>query len=392
MSPATDWSRLIGLVGVVLLLTVLAHWLVRRKGGWGALRRRVVRELAAAAHGFAKPVRTELRHRRGLRLLRRLLRDPSGWADADRAVRRAAAEHPGTLPYAVLLGSDVAGVYVAHGQDAGGPAEPWERDAAEPHLWWISRADLGSGSMVAERPPLLVCVGTAGPDAVLLDLAAGPSALSVTGAPRTARAVLQALAAQADVRLPAGRVRVGTGVHPHYTGTADVFDRLGAGDYAVCAQPPERALPAGARLLTLGVAHGSTRILEADEEGFLRPYGAPASLRVDALPLGRAVARLVGTLPPVPGDGEGGGTTTAPAAGLPSSEDDLVEQGLPGGPAEAVSAAAPAPAPVPAPRTESGALTAAGPDAPASRDGDLAEPASQGPAGVSASTARPSSS
>ncbi|MEU9286935.1 hypothetical protein AB0D57_20030 [Streptomyces sp. NPDC048275] len=387
MSPAADWSRLIGLIGVVLLVIVVAHWLVRRKGGWGALRRRVVREVAAAARGFAKPVRTELRYRRGLRLLRRLLRDPSGWADAERAVGWAAAEQPGTLPYAALLGSDVVGVYVAHGQADGALPAPWVGDPVEARLWWISRADLGSGPAAAGRAPVLVCVGTAGQDAVLLDLTAGPSAVSVTGAPRTARAVLQALAAQADVRLPAGRVRVGPGVHPRYTGSADVLDRLGAGDYAVCGEPPERALPAGARLLTLGVAHGSTRILEADGEGYLRPYGAPASLTVDALPLGRAVARLVSTLPPVPGDGGGGGTTTtAPAAGVPSSDDDLVENGPLGGTAEAVSAAAPAP------RTPSGASTAAGPDALTPRDGDLAEPASQGPAGVSASTARPSSS
>lgn len=390
MSVPAGWTRLIGLVGLLILVVVVAHWIVRRNGGWGALRRRIVRELTTAARAFATPVRTELRHRRGLRVLRRRLSDPSGWRDTETALRRAAAESHGTLPYAALLGGDLVGVYIAHRRGDGALPEPWVRDAADPCLWWISRSDLGVGpfDVSTGRPSVLVCLGVAGAEAMLLDLTAGPSAVSVTGAPRTARSVLQALAAQIDVRLPAGRVTVGAEVHPRHDGPADVLHRLGAGDFAVSAEPPERALPHGVRLLTLGVAHGSTLILEADRDAFLRVHGDSAARAIDVLPLARAVGRLVGVLPPVPRGEAGSGTAVPPVAdGLPA-DDDLVEDGS--GPAVAVSATAEVI--VPASPARSGATITDGPDAPPPQDSDLAEPAEFGPAGISASTARPSSS
>ncbi|MEU1623361.1 hypothetical protein ABZ479_39470 [Streptomyces sp. NPDC005722] len=384
MNVPAGWTRLIGLVGLLILVVVLAHWIVRRKGGWGALRRRVVRELTTAARAFATPVRTQLRHRRGLRVLGRLLRDPSGWADAATALRRAAAQRPGARPYAALLGTDVIGVYVAHGHGGEGVLpEPWARDAAEPRLWWIGRADLGTAPETGRREaPVLVCLGRAGTDAVLLDLTAVPPAVSVTGERRSARAVLQALAAQLDARLPAGRVVVGAGVHPRHDGPDDVFERPGTA-YAVSAEAPDRNRPAGVRLLTLGVAHHSTLILEADRDGHLRLHGGPPALTVDALPLARVVARLVHALPPVPGDDEGAGPNPPKALHTLSADDDLVESGLPSA-AMAVSATAPRPEPATAPATPAAAE-------PGDED-DLAEPAAFGPAGVSAATARSSSS
>ncbi|MFE0633219.1 hypothetical protein ACFW3D_40615 [Streptomyces sp. NPDC058864] len=385
MNAPAGWTRLIGLIGLLILVVVLAHWIVRRKGGWGALRRRVARELTTAARAFATPVRTELRHRRGLRVLGRLLRDSAGWTDAATALRRAAAERPDARPYAALLGTDVVGVYSAHGHGEGALPEPWARDAAEPRLWWISRSDLGTAAETGHggEAPVLVCLGRAGADAVLLDLTAVPPAVSVTGERRTARAVLQALAAQLDARLPAGRVVVGAGVHPRHDGPADVFERPGSG-YAVSAEAPERNRPAGMRLLTLGVAHHSTLIIEANRDGHLRLHGGPPALTVDALPLARVVSRLVHTLPPVPGDDDGAVPNPPKALRTPSADDDLVETGLPPT-AMAVSATAPRPQPAPAPAAPAAAE-------PGDEDGDLAEPTAFGPAGVSAATARSSSS
>ncbi|MDX3239247.1 hypothetical protein PV392_26885 [Streptomyces sp. ME03-5709C] len=382
MNVPAGWTRLIGLIGLLILVVVLAQWIVRRKGGWGALRRRVGRELTAAARAFATPVRTELRHRRGLRVLGRLLRDRAGWADAETALRRAAAERPEARPYAALLGTDVVGVYMAHGNGEGALPEPWARDAAEPRLWWIARADLGGTPETGRgQAPVLVCLGRAGTDAVLLDLAAVPPAVSVTGERRTARALLQALAAQLDVRLPAGHVVVGAGVHPRYDGPADVFGRPGT-RYAVSAEAPERKLPAGMRMLTLGVAHHNTLILEVDRDGHLRLHGGPPALAVDALPLARVIARLVRTLPAVPEDDAGAGPNPPKTLRGTSPDDDLVETGLPPT-AMAVSATAPRPEPGPA---------AAVPAAEPGDEDDLAEPTAFGPAGVSAATARSSSS
>ncbi|WP_431950783.1 hypothetical protein [Actinacidiphila sp. bgisy167] len=378
MNVPAGWNRLIGLVGVLILAVVLAHWIVRRAGGWGALRRRVVREVTTAARAFATPVRTELRHRRGLRVLGRLLRDAAGWADAETALRRAAAERPGTRPYAALLGTDVVGVYVAHSHGEGALPRPWARDAAEPRLWWIRRADLDRGAETGRgRAPVLVCLGRADADAVLLDLTAVPPAVSFIGERRTARAVLQAVAAQLDVRLPVGDVVVGAGVHPRHAGPADVFDRPGA-RYAVSAEAPERSRPAGVRLLSLGVAHHSTLILEADRDGNLRLHGGPPALTIDALPLARVVARLLRSLPPVPGDDDG------PGPDRPSFhsalDDDLVEEGFSSA-SMALSATARRPDPGSAPAAAEHAA-----------DDDLAEPTALGPAGVSAATARSSSS
>lgn len=381
MNVPAGWNRLIGLIGVLILVVVLTHWIVRRAGGWGALRRRVVREVTTAARAFATPVRTELRHRRGLRVLGRLLRDAAGWTDAETALRRAAAEGPGARPYAALLGTDVVGVYVAHGHGEGALPRPWARDAAEPRLWWIRRADLGRAPETGRgRAPVLVCLGRADADAVLLDLTAVPPAVSFTGERRTARAVLQAVAAQLDVRLPAGHVVVGAGVHPRHAGPVDVFDRPGV-RYAVSAEAPERDRPAGLRLLTLGVAHHSTLILEADRDGDLRLHGGPPALTIDALPLARVVARLLRSLPPVPGD-DGAGPDR-PTSFHSAADDDLVEAGFSPAPM-AVSATAR--------RPEPGSALAVPAAAEPGDEGDLAEPTALGPAGVSAAPARSSSS
>ncbi|MFD9003618.1 hypothetical protein ACFV0T_22015 [Streptomyces sp. NPDC059582] len=386
-----------GRAGLLVLVLALTHWLVRRKGGWKALWRRIRREVVLTARAFSTPVRTELRYRRGLRLLVRLLRDPSVWADAERATALAAAVHPAARPYGVLAGPELIGVLVAaKGTSLPVPPEPWAADDSDPRLWWIARTDL-TGELPDGTPPLLVCAGLDAGYAVLLDLRGGPTATSVYGAPRaarTARAVLQALAAQLDARLPEGRVAVADGVHPRFPGpTAAETVALPGIDVAVCAEPLDRPLPAGVRLLSLGVARGRTRLLEVGHDAVLTVHGAPATGQVDVLPLSRAVARTLSGLPPYSGDADDDVRPEAvPAPRRPvevrpmigdltepdlAPEPDLDADGPSAAEPTGVSATRPSP---PAPVPPARAVTAASvPDA----DDDLAEPATSGTAGVS---------
>ncbi|MFG3023640.1 hypothetical protein ACGFZQ_34755 [Streptomyces sp. NPDC048254] len=382
-------TTLLGLVGLLVLVFAVTSWLVRRGGGWKALWRRLRREITLTVRAFTGPVRTELRYRRGLRLLVRLLRDPAVWADAERATALAATVRPGVRPYGVLAGPEWMAVLVAADGDAlREPPEPWAADETDPRLWWIDRADLTDDT---EDPaaPLLVCVGHDMGHAVLLDVRSGPPALSVFGPPRaarTARAVLQALAAQVDARLPEGRVAIAAGVHPRHPGaTATATVGQPGIEVAVCADPLERPLPSGVRLLSLGVARGRTRLLEIAPDSTLTAHGAPAAARVDALPLSRAVARTLSALPPCPDrpDDEAArpqDVTSAADPDLLPDEPDLDAGAAPVAEPTGVSATRPAPeaepavAPVPAP-------------APAAEsDDDFAEPSTSGAAGVSASS------
>jgi hypothetical protein len=301
-------TRWMGLAGVLILVLVLIHLLVRRTGGWRLLRRRVRRELELTAKACSQPVASQVRYRRRLRLLTRELRSPAGWADAERAIGYATTLRPGFEPYGLLLGKDQVGVLVAGEASGGNLPAPWSRDGKEPRLWWIARSDLADYSVApAFAPaelrdaPLLVCVGTdsTGRAAVLLDLLAGPVTIAVYGVPRTARAVVQAVAAQLDVRLPAGVVEVADGVHRGHPGMSvtEAVSRPGVW-FAVGAEPLESALPSGVRLLSLGVARGSSRVIEALPDGTLRVHGAAEWLRVDPSPLPRAVARSVRRLAP----------------------------------------------------------------------------------------------
>ncbi|MER7186857.1 hypothetical protein ABT404_46625 [Streptomyces hyaluromycini] len=179
-------------------------------------------------------------------------------------------------------------------------------------------------------------MGTDGRHAVLLDLHTGPPAVSVYGAPQPARTVLQALAAQVEARLPAGTVAVSSGVHPRYEGVnaAEIADLPGIG-FAVLADPVDRPLPDGVRQLALGPARGRARLLAADAGGMLTVHGATPIERIDAMPLSRAVVKVVHTLPPLPvsgGPDREPPLTAAPvtrlvppSAGDGASDDDLLE-------------------------------------------------------------------
>ncbi|MFF7591747.1 hypothetical protein ACFZCK_30130 [Kitasatospora purpeofusca] len=315
-------TTLIGIGGVLVLLAVLAHLTARRAGGWRAFRRRLRRELAATAAAFAAPFAARLRYGRQLRTVRLLLADRAGWADAERAVLDA-GRVAGARPYAVLLGAHTVGVLVSCGPGRPpGPPEPWVVDAADPRLWWAARDELRSTAADGGPAPLLALVGTDGPAAVLLDLATGPAVTEFGGDRVLAHAVLQAVAAQLDARLPVGAVMVADGVHARHAGPAPAealaaADRVAADGepaFAVCPVPPAGFRPAtGARLLVLGGARGSARLVTVDRDG-LRLRGT--ALRVEVVALARATARILRALPPYP--------AFAPAE---LDDSDLVEPG-----------------------------------------------------------------
>jgi hypothetical protein len=264
--------------------------------------------LVLTARAWSEPVAAQIRYRWRLRFLTRELKSPRAWGDAERAISYAAAVEQGFEPYGLVLDKGRIGVLVAGGAPIGHLPTPWSRDEREARLWWIARRDVDGYSVApgftpagVKEAPLLVCVGvdSTGRAAVLLDLLAGPVTVSVYGVPRTARAVVQAVAAQLDVRLPAGAVEVAAGVHRAHQGmsVSEAVRRPGVW-FAVGAEPLESPLPAGVRLLSLGVARGSSRLVEALPDGSLRLHGAPDWLQLDPFPLAKAVARSVRHLPP----------------------------------------------------------------------------------------------
>ncbi|MFF0338787.1 hypothetical protein [Kribbella sp. NPDC004875] len=289
----------LGYIGVALLVVILVNLLVRRLGGWKKLFRFVGRETKRTVRAFTEPIRARRRYKRRLRLLTSVLRDRERWADAEQAIVAAAAVSPGMAPYAVALAKERIGVLLAGASDLEPPA-PWAADPQDPRLWWIARTDVPETGSVRELP-LLVCAGidTGGTTVILLDLLAGPRILSVYGVDRTARAVVQAIAAQLDVRLPVGAIEVADGIHPRHDGLPleEAARRLGAW-FVVGAGPLPGPLPAGRRMVALGVARGSSRLLEALPDQTLRLHGAAPWLRIDPLPLAKAVARSIRRLPP----------------------------------------------------------------------------------------------
>ncbi|MGW6196255.1 hypothetical protein ACWF0M_08915 [Kribbella sp. NPDC055110] len=289
----------LGYAGLVLLFLVLLNLLVRRLGGWQKLIGWIGRQIKQTVRAFAEPIAARRRYRRRLRLLIQALRDSEGWAEAERAMIAAAGISPGVAPYAVALAKRRIGVLVAAASDLE-PPEPWSADARDSRLWWIDRSELPETGSVREMP-LLVCIGTdsTGGYVLMLDLLSGPRTLSVYGVDRTARAVVQAMAAQLDVRLPVGAIEVAEGIHPRHDGMPleEAARRLGAW-FVVGAGPLAGPLQAGRRMLSLGVARGSSRLLEALPDQTLRLHGGATWLRIDPLPLAKAVARSIRRLPP----------------------------------------------------------------------------------------------
>ncbi|MFI9601966.1 hypothetical protein ACIHCX_19315 [Streptomyces sp. NPDC052043] len=298
--------RWVGIAGAVLLCFLLLRMWAMRWGGWRKAWARLCRELAITVHAFAEPVRAWLRYRSTLRLLVRRLSTPAVWRDAERALTAARVAAAPGRPYAALVGTDTVTVLLA------GP------DNAEP--WTMTRAELPPVTPeAADARPLVVAIGAMEHGAerrcVFLDLAVGPPVVSVTGDERASRALLQAVAAQLDMRLPDQLVVVAEGVHHKHPGlpVRDAYrearktpPRLGLAPVLVAAGlpdplPPELAAPPGdapaLRTLVLGPGRGYVRSLLTERYGRVAVIGTPLLARCDAL--GRAVARVLDKMPPV---------------------------------------------------------------------------------------------
>ncbi len=306
--------RVLGILAAVLVAFLLLRYVAMRLGGWRAAWVRVRRECALTAHAFVAPLRAWLRHRRSLRLLVRALRDPATWRDAERglAAARQAAAPAGGRPYAALIDADTVTVLLA-----GRNVPPSEEDPDDPPgQWSLDRAGLPPVIPAPDQPyPVLVALGEREGRCVFLDVATGPPLLSVEGDRRSRTALHQAVAAQLDARLPEGLVVVAEGVHRRFPGppvraayrnAAGTRPRNGIAPVLVTAElpdplPPGLAAPpdepSGPRIVLLGPGRGYQGTLLTDRHGQIVVVGTPLLVAGNAL--GRAIARVLGTLPPV---------------------------------------------------------------------------------------------
>ncbi|MEV8379138.1 hypothetical protein AB0P21_40755 [Kribbella sp. NPDC056861] len=295
-----------GVAGLAILAFVLLHLLVRRFGGWVRLYRRIKREVLLVIRSWTRPLTAAIRYRRRLRLLTQALRDPATWTVVGKAFDLAARHDTDLVPYCAVASGKQIGILLAGPIGDGVVPEPWRQDPIDQRLWWIDRRELidpqtaGPTAPAREEAPLLVCLGldSTGKYVVMVDLLAGPPAVSVYGAPKASQGVVQAIAAQLDVRLPVGAVEVASGVHDHYPGLllSEAVRRPGAW-IAIGAEDLEHPLPRSVRLISLGVTRGRGTLLEVRRDGSLRWHGAADWLEIDHLPLSRAVALSIGSLP-----------------------------------------------------------------------------------------------
>lgn len=325
-------SMVLGALGLVIAVLVIANRAARRIGGWRVVRRWVRRESRLTANAFTAPLRSWVRYRRQLRLLGRLLDDPDVWRTGERALRAAHAAAPERCrPYGVLVGDgadDGLVCVLIAGRDVPEPPPPWVADDRDPRMWWsayeewhdLQPTGLPAGLAIGDgpgwdeepvAPPVLIAaVGVDGGRAVFLDLAAGAPVTSLDGDERVARPLVQALAAQLDRRLPPGAVTVADGVHPRHAGPPvaralrDAARWSEANDgpaFVVCQGPLPDAVAdlagdVGTRVLAYGRTHGRARLLTVDREGLLTVHGTPLRVRATSVP--RAVAAAIGSLPP----------------------------------------------------------------------------------------------
>lgn len=309
--------RVLGIAGALLLVFLLLRVWAMRWGGWRAAWARLRRELAVTRYAFTAPVRAWYRHRSGLRLLVRRLGAPDTWRDAERALAAARLAAAPARPYAALVDSDSVAVLLAGtGLPQPDPDGVWWAEPDEPERWLVARADLPSVTPeAADIRPIIVAVGEADRSAAFLDLAVGPPVLSVTGNDRAATALVQAVAAQLDVRLPSPLVVVAEGVHQNYPGppvrsayrtARETPPRLGIAPVLIAAElpdplPPEFAAPPGddptVRAVVLGPGRAYVRSLLTDRHGRVAVTGTPLLARCG--PLGSAVAKVLPSIPPV---------------------------------------------------------------------------------------------
>ncbi|MCX4853966.1 hypothetical protein [Streptomyces canus] len=309
--------RLLGIAGALLLVFLLLRVWAMRWGGWRSAWARLRREVAVTRYAFTAPVRAWYRHRSSLRLLVRQLGTPATWRDAERALAAARLAAAPARPYAALVGTDSVAVLLAGTElPQPDPDGAWWAEPDEPERWLVARADLPSVTPeAADVRPIIVAVGDADRSAAFLDLAVGPPVLSVTGNDRAATALVQAVAAQLDVRLPSPLVVVAEGVHRDYPGppvrsayrtARETPPRLGIAPVLIAVElpdplPPEFAAPPGGdpavRAVVLGPGRAYVRSLLTDRHGRVAVTGTPLLARCG--PLGRAVARVLPSIPPV---------------------------------------------------------------------------------------------
>lgn len=306
--------RWCGVLGLALTVFLLIRWRAKKMGGWRAATATVRYEIAVSAHAYAAPLRAWLRHRRSLRLLVELLGRPETWRDAEQAVLSVRPAAGAARPYAVLVNGSTATVLLAG--PAPGPPVPWQADPDEPGWWTADRDGLPPvlpGSEAAR--PVLVSIGELDGCAAFVDLATGPAVTALEGERHNLLALLQALAAQLDVRLPEGLLTVAEGVHPGHPGQpvreayqAALTTEPATGLAPVLAAtalpdplPPEAAAapdgPARLRMLIGGPGRGHVRRMITDRHGQLLLPGTPLLTLVSAL--GPALARTLPDIPPV---------------------------------------------------------------------------------------------
>jgi hypothetical protein len=393
----TTISQLLIALGIVVLLCAVTGRLVRQAGGWYFVRRRVGREIRLTAAAFAAPVRSWRRYRRQLQLLKRLLADPTTWHAGERAMRSVDALTPERCrPYATVVGADLVGVFIA-GLDVPQPPDPWISDDADPNLWWSVRETWNDppagGQQPPEAPVLLTALGVADSRAVFLDLADGPSVTAVYGDEQASDAVIQAIAAQLDRRLPPGAVTVADGIHPRHAAppaaqalrdAAAWQARCGAPAFAVCAEPlPEQVGPDGPFVLMRGRARGRARLMTVNRNSGVVVHGT--RLRPEAVALPKALARTIRGMPPYqpPTKRPDRSTDVEVAVPVPALGRSASAPGAAAAPRPAAPTTA-APTVAPAPRGEPWSVERSGPDRPARSTGvsasAAATPAEQPPA------------
>lgn len=313
--------RCLGVAGVLLVVFLLLRMWARRHGGWRAAWAKVRRQAAVTRHAYAAPFRAWHRYRRSLRLLVRLLGTPATWRDAERALAAARLAAAPACPYAVLVDEETVTVLLTATAPVlltatapPAPADPWWSEPGEPDRWVIMRADLPAVTPdAAAVRPVLVALGEEGDGPVrscaFLDLAVGPAQFPVTGDQRSATALLQAIGAQLDARLPEGLLVVAEGVHRDHPGppvrnayrtARELRPVEGIAPHLVAAGlpdplPPELTAPpdgtAGPRLVVLGPGRGHVRTLLTDRHSRVAVIGTP--LLPSATALSAAIARVL---------------------------------------------------------------------------------------------------
>lgn len=281
---------------------------VTRPGRFRRTWRGAKRQVRLTGRSFVEPFRAGRHHRRLLRLLTDRIADPRTTALAERALGAAdaiLADAPGSYAHSAAIGGTAVTVQVA-GRGLPQPPLPWRTGSATS---WQAPLD-ACAEADGDRVRLPVVVSAYEDGAMVLDLLRGPGLVTVEGEATPARALLQALAAQLELRPERTELVVARGVHPRYEGpdlslVLDALERStddrGAPGHTtvVCVDPDEHQAPRIQRLaaagritfLVRGRVGGHRWTLRLDGEG--RVTAPELGLHEECGPLPQAVARTV---------------------------------------------------------------------------------------------------